>query len=248
MTGGAGNDTFDLTNADGTTDTITDWGLGTDILTGTLASSGKLYVTIDNNSTTPFSAATAAASNGQVSISGGTGADDITGGAGADTLLGNSGADSITGGAGADNITGGTGADNITGGAGADTYKYTTVTDNGDSIAFSVADIDVIDLSAIASLNDSYGEYATTATDITANNNIIVFGTTTAINIDTAATAIAADATVTGTTGYIVIPDGNSNTLVYHTTNLGTNGTETLMLTLTGVANASTLTSSMFLV
>jgi Ca2+-binding RTX toxin-like protein len=271
LVGGAGIDTF---NVDQGTDTITDLGNGVDKLIissgataiatlaaawiSTTASSNLGVASINAHGFAVNVGALATGSTGgwtltndtstAVSMTGSGLNDTITGGGGADTILGGAGIDSLNGGAGNDTLTGGAGADTLIGGVGKDTYKYTATSEAGDNVTFSVADVDVIDLSAIANLTDSYGEYATTATDITVNNNIIVYGTTSAITITAAATAIAADATVTATVGYIVVPDGLGNTLVYHSTNLGTNGTETLMVTLTGVANASTLASTMFLV
>ena len=73
-------------------------------------------------------------------------------------------------------------------------------------------------------------------------------GTTSAITIDAAATAIAADVTVTGTDGYIVVPDGSGNAKVYYSTDLGANGTETLLVTLTGIADVSSLVTADFIV
>ena len=88
-----------------------------------------------------------------------------------------------------------------------------------------------------------YEEIANDAADITTNANVIVVGGST--DIATAAALIAADATVTGTSGLIVISNG-TNTLVYHTTNLGANGTETLLVTLAGIADATSLVTADF--
>lgn len=104
LTGGAGNDTFDFTGSDAAIDTITDWGVGTDTLAGTLASGGQLNVTIDNGSTTAFTAAVIAATNGKVSVTGGTGDDNITGGAGNDTINSGTGDDVVYSSAGTDVI------------------------------------------------------------------------------------------------------------------------------------------------
>lgn len=121
LTGGLDNDTFDFTDSDASIDTISDWGVGTDFLNGSLAEGGQLNVTIDNASTTAFTAAVIAATYGVVSVTGGTGNDTITGGQNNDTLNGGDGSDIITGGGGNDSINGGLGNDSINGGAGDDT-------------------------------------------------------------------------------------------------------------------------------
>ncbi len=245
LSGAAGNDT--LTGGDGA-DSL-DGGIGNDSLSG--GAGNDIYVVdaagdvVNEVSTVATEIDTVQSSVSYTLL---LGVENLTLTGTATTGTGNTSNNILIGNAANNTLTGGVGSDTLDGGAGKDTYVYSSTTHSGDKVTFSVADIDVINLSAIGNLTDSYGEYATTATDITVNNNIIVYGTTTAIAIATAATAIAADATVTATVGYIVVPDGLGNTLVYHSTNLGTNGTETLMLTLTGVANASTLASTMFLV
>lgn len=253
LTGGNGNDTLD---GGSSSDTLKG-GIGDDVYYLSSTSDAVTENSNEGADTVNISSSgyilpsnvenlilTGTAANGT-----GNGLDNtITGNSSNNSLNGGTGDDTLDGGSGNDTLTGSTGADSLTGGAGTDTYKYSTISDAGDTVDFSVSDVDIIDLSAIASLTDFYGEYATITTDITVNNNIIVFGTTTTIAIDDAATAIAADTTVTKTTGYIVVPDGNGNTLVYHTSDLGANGIETLMLTLTGVVDASSLSSSMFLV
>ncbi|MBF0437266.1 MAG: calcium-binding protein, partial [Magnetococcales bacterium] len=165
-----------------------------------------------------------------------TGASTITGGGGADTITGGSGADTITGGGGADTITGGAGADTISTGAGSDTIVYTGL-GAGDTVSdFSATD--TIDLSAISSLTKVYEEIASNVADITTDANVIVVGGTS--DIATAAALIAADAEVTGTNGYIAVSDG-TDFLVYHTDNLGNDGTETLILTLSSLTGLGSL-------
>ena len=63
------------------------------------------------------------------------------------------------------------------------------------------------------------------------------------------AAAVAADASVVATSGYLVLLDSaNSNALtVFHSTNLNTDGTETALVILSGVT-ISTLTSANFIV
>ncbi|WP_460593412.1 beta strand repeat-containing protein, partial [Giesbergeria sinuosa] len=129
MTGGADNDTFIITTTAADTDEITDWGVGTDVLSGTAFAGQTLKVTIDNASTLAFDASTAFATNGTVSVTGGNANDTITGGANSDTLSGGAGTDSLVGGAGVDVITGGAGADTVTGGTGNDIFVYETVAD-----------------------------------------------------------------------------------------------------------------------
>jgi hypothetical protein len=99
-----------------------------------------------------------------------------------------------------------------------------------------------------ATLTKAYIEVAATSTDFTADANVIVMGTTTAITIADAATAIAGDADIVATEGYIVVPDGSGNAQVYYSTDLGANGTETLLVTLTGIANVSSLDTADFIV
>jgi hypothetical protein len=106
---------------------------------------------------------------------------------------------------------------------------------------------DIIDLSAIAGLTDSVATGLTLASDFGANNVFIFDGT--AVSIDAAAQALAADASVVATEGYIVIRDsGNADTVtVYHSTDLDANGAETALVALSGV-NIANLTPANFLV
>ncbi len=94
VTGSAGDDTIDCTNA---SPGKTIYGLaGNDTVTGT-AYADKIY--------------------------GGTGNDTMTGGPGNDTLKGDAGNDTVTGSAGNDSLVGGTGADTLSGGTGSDTIS-----------------------------------------------------------------------------------------------------------------------------
>jgi hypothetical protein len=116
----------------------------------------------------------------------------------------------------------------------------------GDTVANFAVGTDVIDTSAIGTLVKSFGayQYDSTATgnemaDITVNNNVIVItNNNVAPTITQAAAAIALDATVTGTAGYIIIQSG-SDAKVYYSTDLGADGTETLLVTLTGISVAN---------
>jgi len=95
---------------------------------------------------------------------------------------------------------------------------------------------DVLDLSGIASLTDSLATGLTTSSDFAANN-VFIFSSA-KVSIGDAAAAIAADADVVATEGYIVIKDADNNgmTTVYHSTDLAGNGTETALVQLSGLA------------
>jgi S-layer protein len=114
LSGGAGNDVLDASNAQTATKLVTLNGNGGD---DTLTGSATLASTLN----------------------GGAGNDALNGGSGADTLNGGDGNDTITGGGGLDSITGGAGNDTFVLGA-ANTSKnvYATVTDAtaGDKIDF----------------------------------------------------------------------------------------------------------------
>jgi hypothetical protein len=102
-------------------------------------------------------------------------------------------------------------------------------------------------MSAIADLTDSVATGLTLTSDFGANNVFIFDGT--AVSIDAAAAAIAADDSVIADQGYIVIRDsGNAGAVtLYHSTNLNENGAETALFTLSEV-NIASLTSANFLV
>jgi Ca2+-binding RTX toxin-like protein len=193
MTGGLGNDTFDLTGSDATIDTITDWGVGADVLTGTFGSGGQLNVSIDNSSTTAFSAAIAAASNGKVSVTGGTGNDNITGGAGSDTLLGGDGDDALN--------AGGTGSDSLIGGNGNDTFTLAAST--GLSFNDTIdggAGSDTVALTSDAAITSNNFDNVSNIETITVQNNTtnIAITTQNALVSSGATLALDASATLTG--------------------------------------------------
>ena len=86
---------------------------------------------------------------GDDTVLGSTGNDQLGGHAGADSVAGGEGADSLAGGEGADTLAGGAGKDALSGGAGADRFVFGPG-DKGDRITdFSVAEHDVLDLSAL---------------------------------------------------------------------------------------------------
>ncbi len=98
---------------------------------------------------------------------------------------------------------------------------------------------DVLDLSGIAGLTDSIATGLTTSSDFAANN-VFIFSSA-KVSIGDAAAAIAADADVVATEGYIVIKDADNSgiTTVYHSTDLAGNGTETALVQLSGLAIGS---------
>jgi Ca2+-binding RTX toxin-like protein len=176
----------------------------------------------------------------------GTGTYSITGSSGINVITGDSGADTIDGGAGADTITGAGGNDVLTGGTGADVFDFNSVATNGsDSIVDFVSGTDFLDFDGILDgVDKTYEEVAAVGDQILTAAEVIVYGGVT--TIAAAATAIAADATVTdGLVGLIVFSDG-VDTFVYHSTDLGTNGTETLLVTLSGITDPTTLVTGDF--
>lgn len=181
------------------------------------------------------------AGEGGINITTGTGNDkvtviSVTAGDNSVIITG-AGNDTIIGGADADSITGGAGADTLTGNGGIDTFVIAA--DGGDSITDFVSATDLLNFAAYTGgIAKSYGAYSNASTDITVDNNVIVY-TTSGVSITAAAAAIAADVTVTGTKGLIVISDA-ANTYIYGTDNLANDGTETLLLTLTGVTSVVT--------
>lgn len=86
-------------------------------------------------------------------INGGAGNDRIAAGAGSDLLSGDAGNDGLAGGAGNDTLAGGTGDDMLWGGAGADTFVF-LAGDGSDILRDFTIGSDLIDLSAIAGLED----------------------------------------------------------------------------------------------
>ena len=123
MTGGSGNDTF---NVDSGTDTITDLSTG-DILvvsSGAIANATNISAFVATGSTSNSGTAnlTTANSGGTIDVGNSTtGAYNLTGLAGADTLKGNSNNDTINAGSGNDTIDGRGGNDIINAGDGDDT-------------------------------------------------------------------------------------------------------------------------------
>lgn len=203
LTGGVGNDTFNITTTAADTDTITDWGNGTDTLTGTLFTGQKLNVTIASGGA-EFDASDLFA----------TGTVTITGGIGNDTITGDSGKDFLAGGGGNDILTGGVGADTLTGGAAADTFTYTTLTDSlaaaPDTLNDFVAGTDQIDVSAtsVAAIISDAGYTAPGKSVLgTAIGDAITAGGAAAFVANAAAIV---KITGTGAGTYLVINDGTA--------------------------------------
>ena len=106
---------------------------------------------------------------------------------------------------------------------------------------------DIIDMSGIAGLSDSVATGVGLGSDF-GPDNVFVFDAT-PVTIDAAAAAIALDASVTASQGYIVIKDADNADLVtvYHSTDLNANGAETALALLSGV-NISNLVAANFIV
>ena len=90
--------------------------------------------------------------SGAESMTGSSGADSFSGGSGNDTLVGNSGADTLSGGAGSDSLDGGAGDDIFTTDSGADTLAGG---DGTDTLTLSAAftDLSLDTLTSIETLN-----------------------------------------------------------------------------------------------
>jgi hypothetical protein len=185
-------------------------------------------------------------------INAGDAADVIYGGDGADIIYASGGTDSIVAGKGADSIYAGAGVDTIDlteATAAVDTVYILAAADGNDVITGFTAGAggDVINTTAIVDLADSVATGLTVASDFGENNVFIFNGTAT--TIAAAAAAIAADADVVATVGYIVIKDSanGDKVTVFHSTDLGVDGTETAIATLVGV-DITALTSANFAV
>ncbi|TFZ00701.1 heme peroxidase [Ramlibacter henchirensis] len=142
LTGGAGADTFVMTN-DNTRDTIN--GLGGSNTIDYSASAANLSVTLTGTNTEVIGSGTLSGLTGNTdqitninNFTGGTGSDTITGNNNGNTLVGGGGNDTLTGGGGTDNLSGGDGNDTLNGlggndtlngGAGADTLNGGTGVD-----------------------------------------------------------------------------------------------------------------------
>ncbi len=170
--------------------------------------------------------------------------------AGKDIIYGKGGADYINGLAGDDTID----ITDIGTTASASAAVLLTATANGTDtvVGFKAGAVsdggDVLDFTGIANLTDGLVQTGLTTASNFAANNVFVFNST-QLAIADAAAAIAADADVTATTGYIVIADSASagRVTVFHSTDLAANGTETALVILSGVS-ISSLTAENFVV
>ncbi|MBI3673673.1 MAG: hypothetical protein HY245_09685, partial [Rhizobiales bacterium] len=105
-------------------------------------------------------------------VQGGSGNDTITGNGSDNSLAGGIGNDTLNGAGGNDTLTGGAGADSLTGGTGDDIFRYTAITEGGDTIidftGAGIAGGDRINLSAIdatpGGADDAFAYGGTSAT------------------------------------------------------------------------------------
>ena len=197
LTGGADEDVFVITPADTGINTITDFGYGADSFSGVYTSAGVLKVTMYDSSATALNLATALASNGTVSITGGSAADTLTGGAGADIFANLGTGDSASGGASADTftfgssavtsatITGGTGADTVTGASAA--ANVITISDTDGISVTGGTGIDTLTFTSILT--------ATTIAGLTGTDVIYLNGVGNTVSI------LDATASITGSSG-----------------------------------------------
>lgn len=167
-------------------------------------------------------------------------------------LTGSAGVDVITGGAGIDTITGGQGVDILTGGLGADIFVVGSLAEGGDTIGdYSVAQGDVLDLSGLPF--DGTGSLVIDTAGAGGSNidsNVAVFYYTAD---NTLTTAGAVDAMLIAQNGAIgtyhanssiVLTDDGTHTYVWfdgHRDILGESSGVTLIATLVGVTDASTV-------
>lgn len=146
-------------------------------------------------------------------------------------------------------ITSGAGADvlnlNARGGSAVQVLKLPNVAAAGDTVTNFVVGSDKlgVGIGNIIGGAVAFEAINNNTSDITTNANVIVIGGVGSIT--TAAALIAADATVTGTNGLIVIRNG-ANTEVWFSDNLAADGTETLLCTLVGINDPLNLTAPDF--
>ncbi len=129
MSGGAGNDTYNVDNAGDVVNEAA--GQGTDRVLATVSytlAAGSEIETLQSQSATGL---TLTGNEFNNAVIGGAAGDTLVGAEGNDTLTGNGGNDSLDGGLGNDALNGGAGADTMAGGAGNDTY---TVDNAGDVV------------------------------------------------------------------------------------------------------------------
>jgi len=213
-------------------------------------------------------------SAGGAIVSAGGGNDILTAAAGGDTIYGEGGNDTLNGAGGADTLSGGAGNDIIDGNAGADTITTGTgidtiirngdgSTDGSDTITDFTAGTggDIIDLQTNGAEDTDTGSEVTTtsfgtiagATTGLANGITVVNVTYTGdLTAAAVATDLAAESIVSfadGEVSYIIIDNG-TDTAIFEFADAGTAaiaaGELTLMVTLSGVSDATTLTAANF--
>ena len=121
MSGGSGNDTYNVDNAG---DVVTEAaGQGNDRVLATVSytlTAGSEVETLQSQSVAGL---TLTGNEFNNAVIGGAAGDTLVGAEGNDTLTGNGGNDSLDGGLGNDVLNGGAGADTMAGGSGNDTYN-----------------------------------------------------------------------------------------------------------------------------
>jgi Ca2+-binding RTX toxin-like protein len=184
--------------------------------------------TIDTSAATGTVTVDASGSTVVITATGGAGSDVITTGTGADVINTGAGKDTIVAGAGNDTINGGAGSDTMTGNAGNDAFGVETASallgDIDFITDFTVAD-DTLDF------NGPVGS-ASNFTSIAAN----------AASFNDAREA--ANGLLDGTVLYAAVDNGASTWVFYDS---GADGTADMAVQLTGVADATTITSAMFI-
>ncbi|MDD5755563.1 MAG: hypothetical protein PHN45_12545, partial [Methylococcales bacterium] len=239
LAGGADTDVFVIMPTDTGIDTITDFGYGADSFSGVYTSAGVLKVTMYDSSATALNLATVLASNGTVSITGGSAADTLTGGAGADIFTNLGTGDSVNGGANIDTFTFGSSAvaaATITGGTGADILTGASTAAN----AITIVDTDGISVtggSVVDTFTFTKGLIATTVASGTGADSIILGNYANTLTINDG------DVSVTGGTGIDAITFTSTTALTAVTVN-GSTGVDTVTLPTGATANTITVIDS----
>ncbi|MDD5754497.1 MAG: calcium-binding protein, partial [Methylococcales bacterium] len=236
LAGGADTDVFVITPTDTGIDTITDFGYGADSFSGVYTSAGVLKVTMYDSSATALNLATVLASNGTVSITGGSAADTITGGSGVDIFTNLGTGDSVNGGTGADTFTFGSSAitsATIIGGTGADTVTGASAASN----VITISDTDGISVTGGSVVDTLTFTSTLTATTITggAGADVIYLN-----GVGNTVSILDATASITGSTGIDAITFLVAAPLTAVTVNSGA-GNDTV--TLPDSSNTATFTN-----
>jgi len=246
------------------------FGTTTQYLSGSLSTveSGKVAYVYGAEASTNSAAVDTISNIENIDLSGANGINYVVGSAVANTITGGSGVDTISGGAGNDSITGGAGDDALTGGAGVDTYTRNgdATTDGSDTISDFTAGTsgDIIDLTTNGAQAAGAGA-ALTALESAATGAIAA---TTGLLIYTgndlaAATEAGVEDLFDGTTTnfalnaaedeiYLLASDGSNTYLFFldcaagNTEFTAADDVGTLMITFTGVTDATTLVGANF--